>query len=470
MPNIVLVKSSDLIINRLFFIYRASLEYAFYHDEWCNSTTLILRKPGCAAYDIAKSYRPIGLLNTIGKLLSTLIAADLSFLIEKHQLLPRNQFRGRPGCTTIDVIHLLTAKIKDAWRKGQVAMALFLDVQAAFPNTVKSRLLHNLQCARVPTAYVHLAEEMLSNCTTFLSFDDFISTNPISIVNDTTQGCPLSMTYYSFYNMPLIDSALYDNEMVIDFVDDCTLLATGPTLDDTHRTIRNMMERTDSCFAWSISHNSPFELSKFTAIDFPRRHSKPPTHPLTITKTNLDGSISLQTISPSSFHHFLGVLIDSKLRWKEQKHRTVSQAVLWSNQVRHLARMNGGIPPSKMQQLYIAVAVPKFTYAADIWYTPPQFLPTSTRKIGSVAVTKKLMSVQRRAALAITEAMNTTARDIVEVHANLLPIPLLLDKIHFRAATRLASMPPSHPLYPFIRRANRHYVRHHCASIHHLLH
>ena len=36
-------------------------------------------------------------------------------------------------------------KIKDAWRRGKVAVALFLDVQEAFPNTVKERLLHNMK-------------------------------------------------------------------------------------------------------------------------------------------------------------------------------------------------------------------------------------------------------------------------------------------------------------------------------------
>lgn len=313
-PNIVLMRTIDLINERLFFIYRASLEFGWYHSEWRTSTTLVLRKPGRPTYDIAKSYRPIGLLNTIGKLLSTLIAADLSFLVEKHHLLPAHQFGGRPGRTTTDAIHLLTAKVKDAWRKGQVATALFLDVQAAFPNTVKSRLLHNLQCTRVPTAYVRLAEAMLTNRQTLLAFDDFVSTNPILIINGTTQGCPLSMIYYSFYNAPLIDSAQLRNETVIGFVDDCTLLVTGNTLDDTHRSIREMMERDGGCFDWSISHNSPFELTKFAAIDFARRNTQPPSQPLVITKTNRDGTRTSQIILPTPHHRFLGVLIDAKLR------------------------------------------------------------------------------------------------------------------------------------------------------------
>ncbi|KAJ3473536.1 hypothetical protein NLI96_g12952 [Meripilus lineatus] len=47
---------------------------------------------------------------------------------------------------------------------------------------------------------------------------------------------------------------------------------------------------------------------------------------------------------------------------------------------------------------------------------------------------------------------------------------LLLEKHLFRAASRLATLPKSHPLHPIIRRAKRHYVKRHPAPIHHLLH
>ncbi|KAJ3473537.1 hypothetical protein NLI96_g12951 [Meripilus lineatus] len=392
-PNIVLIKSIDHIIDHLFFIYRASMEFGFYHDRWRISETLVLRKPGRTAYDIAKSYRPIGLLNTTGKLLSTLIAADLSFLVEKHGLLPVNQFGGRPCHTTTDAIHLLTSKVKDAWRRGEVATALFLDVQSAFPNTMKFRLIHNMRTIGIPTQYVRLTDAMLTNRTTILSFDDYISDVPIDINNGTTQGCPLSMIYYSFYNMPLINSAKYRNETVIGFVDDCTLLATGPTLDDTHSIIKTMMERPNGCFEWSVSHNSPFELTKFATIDFPRKFSQPPTHHLSITKTNTDGSRTTQTIAPSSHHRFLGVLIDSKLNWKAQEHKVISAATNWTNQVKRLTKMNNGLRPSKARQLYLTVAVPRFTYAADVWYTIPRPSGTSRRMQGSVAITKRLASI-----------------------------------------------------------------------------
>ncbi|KAF8799140.1 hypothetical protein BYT27DRAFT_7047700, partial [Phlegmacium glaucopus] len=72
-PNLVLIKSMDVLIDHLFYVYRAVFEFNVYHDRWLTSKTLVLRKPGKPAYDVAKAYHPIGLLDTMGKLLSTLV-------------------------------------------------------------------------------------------------------------------------------------------------------------------------------------------------------------------------------------------------------------------------------------------------------------------------------------------------------------------------------------------------------------
>jgi len=74
-----------------------------------------------------------------------IIAEQLTYVTEKYQLLPDNHFGGRPGCTTMDAMHLLMHKIKASWRAGKVTSVLFLDIEGAFPNVVPSRLVHNLQ-------------------------------------------------------------------------------------------------------------------------------------------------------------------------------------------------------------------------------------------------------------------------------------------------------------------------------------
>lgn len=121
-----------------------------------------------------------------------------------------------------------------------------------------------------------------------------------------------------------------------------------------------------------------------------------------------------------------------------------------------------------MRQLYQAVAVPKMLYAVDLWFSPVYQEGTDTLQRGSVGVAKRISSVQRIAALAITGAMRSTATDVLETHANLLPATLLLQNACYRATIRLTTHPRTHPLYAPLRRAASKYVSSHRSSLHKL--
>ena len=145
----VLQKCVDTIIDHLYYLFHTILEFNSYPSRWRKLLTIILCKPGKVDYEVTKAYCPIGLLKTISKLFSLLIATDLSFITERYNLLPPTQFGSRPGQCTTDAMHLVATKIKDAWRAGKVTSALFLDILAAFPNTVKECLLHNMKSHHV---------------------------------------------------------------------------------------------------------------------------------------------------------------------------------------------------------------------------------------------------------------------------------------------------------------------------------
>ena len=164
-------KCIETIIDHLYYIYRAVLDPNAYPSHWLIILMIVLCKAGKPAYNVAKAYQPIGLLDMLGKLFSVLVAGDLSYLTEKHGLLPVTQFGSRPGGCTTDAMHLVVHKIKDAWRAKKVASILFLNIQAAFPNTVKDRLLHDMKSRCVPTTYIWLFNHMLSDRQTCLHFD-----------------------------------------------------------------------------------------------------------------------------------------------------------------------------------------------------------------------------------------------------------------------------------------------------------
>ena len=150
-------------------------------------------------------YKPIVLLNTMGKLLMAIIVEQLTFYTEKYNLLPPMHFGGRLGRITTDALHTLTYKIKDAWWKKQVVVVLFLDIEGVFPNAVNKRLIHNLRTRRVPMKIVEFIHNMLQGCFTALKFNDFIL-DQIALDNSIGQGDPLSMVRNQYYNADLLEN------------------------------------------------------------------------------------------------------------------------------------------------------------------------------------------------------------------------------------------------------------------------
>ena len=462
-PNVVLKECAETLANHLYYIFRAIFELTIYPDEWRESITIVLRKPGKPTYEDPKAYRPIALLNTLGKLFSTIATDEISYFCETRNTLPPTQFGGRPARTTTDSMLLMTHTIKEAWRKRQVASVLFLDVQGAFPNVVQEVLIHDMRTRGVPSQYIQMTQLMLTNRSTRLSFDDHIS-DPIPITNGNNQGCPLSMMYYAFYNAGLLELSPPNstNERQFGFVDDVALLATGPDFDTAHRTLKDMMERPGGAFDWSRSHNSPFELNKLALMNFSPKGVN--DTPLTIARGGPNGNT---TVKAMTTYRFLGVLFDPKLKWKAQHEKAARSAVAWINLVKRLARTSSGVSASGMRQLYLAVAAPRMTYAAEVWYTlPHKPAADHTRRTGSVKFTKEIQSAQRRAVITMLGAMRTTAGDVLNAHALIPPPHLLFLKELTRSATRLLALPSFHPLYKPTQQCLKRTTKRHSSPMH----
>lgn len=217
---------------------------------------VVLRKPGKPSYEVPKAYRPIALISTMAKVLTLIVAENLSQLVERHRLLPRTHFGGRPGKSTVNIVHYLVHKIRSAWRSNKVISVLFLDVEGAFPNAVMARLIHNLKKRRIPGRIIKFIELLLTNRKTKLKFDDFIS-DVIDITNRIRQGDPLSMLLYILYNADLLELPEdTTTEDALGYVDVITLLTVGEDLAETTQKLQNLMTKQEGGLHWSILHNS----------------------------------------------------------------------------------------------------------------------------------------------------------------------------------------------------------------------
>jgi exonuclease III len=106
-PNVVLQKCFGHISEYLLYLFRGVFALRTYYSGWQEFTTAVLRKPGKPCYEVPKAYRPIALLCTIPKVLTAIVAENISHLVETNALLPDTHFGGRPGRTTTDAVHYL---------------------------------------------------------------------------------------------------------------------------------------------------------------------------------------------------------------------------------------------------------------------------------------------------------------------------------------------------------------------------
>lgn len=208
----------------------------------------------------------------------------------------------------MDAVHLLMCKIKDAWHLDKVAAVLFLDIEGMFPNTISECLALNLSKCSIPSKYVKFTESMLLNRMTKLKFNGY-ELEDHSINNGISQGDPLSIILYQFYNADLMEISESRDESSMAYVDNTLLIAIAKTFEEVHKMLADMMTRRAGVTDWLRTYNFPLEYSKLALVDFMHPASTKKRTPLTL----LSGEIK-----PVPSTKYLGVMLDQHLNWKAQ--------------------------------------------------------------------------------------------------------------------------------------------------------
>lgn len=110
----------------------------------------MLRKPGKPDYTAPGAYRPISLLNTLGKILKAVMAKRLLYWAELYRLLLETQFRGRPGRNTEQALLVLANAVDRAWLRSKVVTLIAFDLKGAFNGVNKTSLEERLRSKGIP--------------------------------------------------------------------------------------------------------------------------------------------------------------------------------------------------------------------------------------------------------------------------------------------------------------------------------
>ena len=147
-------------------------------------------------------------------------------------------FGGRLGRATTDSIHLLIKTVKDAWRKGEVASLLCLDVKAAFPSAAVDVLLLEMKRCGIPMGHMEWFKSRLEGRKTSLLFDDYKS-NTFNIKEGIDQGDARFLITWIIYNHQILKIFKKVNkETSFLFMDDTVILVTGPDFTAMHMRLK----------------------------------------------------------------------------------------------------------------------------------------------------------------------------------------------------------------------------------------
>ena len=101
---------------------------------WKHATIIILNKPNKPDYSVPKAYRPIVLMECMGKVLERIVAKRVNNDIEAYDLLSMSQFSSRPAHCAVDAVATLVHRIQATRATNHAGALLLFDISGFFDN------------------------------------------------------------------------------------------------------------------------------------------------------------------------------------------------------------------------------------------------------------------------------------------------------------------------------------------------
>lgn len=419
LPAMVWKQVWPTVKDRVLLLFQTSLEEGSLPTQWRNAKIIPLKKPDKKDYTVAKAWRPISLLSTLGKTLEAVVAERISYAVETFGLLPTNHFGARKKRSTEQALLLLQEHIYKAWRSRKVLSLVSFDVKGAYNGVYRERLLQRLSTRGIPPALVRWIGAFCSRRTATIMVNGHTSRQQELPQAGLPQGSPLSPVLFLFFNADLVQHRLNTRRGSMAFVDDYTAWVTGPSADANREGVQAII---NGAMEWERRSGATFEGEKTTLLHFTRNTERSSATPFIIKG---------EAVKPKDKAKILGIIMDSELRYKQHIANAATKGLRAAMALRRL-RM---VSPSTARQLFTATVAPVIDYASNVWM----------HACGS-ATRSPMNRVQRIGAQAITGAFRTVAVAIAEAEASIRTVR----ERHTERATKLwvslRTLPNTNPL------------------------
>src|SRR6267154_1009540 len=402
-------------------LLEACLKAGHHPRKWKEAIVCVVPKLNRADYTLAKNFRPIALLECLGKLLEKIVAKIIYREITKHALIPTMQFGGRNASSTLDAGLTLLHDIQAAHKAGLRTGLLLFDIQGFFDNINHERLIQIFINLGFAPELVRWCRSFLKDRTVRLRFNGR-SSDPFDFAVGTPQGSPVSSVLSTIYTSPLLHKMKdWTNASLGMYIDDGAIFACGRRWEDIESSIRDGYA---TCTKWLIKAGLNAEPDKTELIYFRKRGEKedPPSN----IYLSLPTQNTYYKVSATNTLRYLGFFFDNRLSWKHHVEVMCNQARASLKALQLLGNSVRGLDQAKWRLAYNAICLPVLTYGCQLWYSGKQ-----------ITHIRKLQIVQNDAVKLISGTFQTTPRKPLHQLLNILPIDLCLDMLLQKTALRL---------------------------------
>jgi len=428
-----LILSNDDCLSKVVDIADACINLGHWPDYFKISTTIVIPKPNKLSYDNPKAFRPIVLLNTLGKLIEKVIAERIQFTVAANDFIHPSQLGGLKFKSTADAGITLTHIVRHGWVKRKSTSTLAFDISQFFPSLNHHLLVRILDKAGLNPKVSNFFVNYLVRRSTKYSWNDFLS--PSFMVDiGVGQGYALSPILSALYLSPLIyilEKRIKNLNLpisILSFIDDGLFIAQNSSFSTSNAQLfcsYNILSNLLNSFGLIVEH------SKTEIFHFSRSHG--PFNPPPLDLSSIGGPI----LRPKESWRYLGFIFDRKLTFHKHIDFYANKAISTVKCMNLLGNSNRGINPLQKRLLYRCCALPIALYGFQLWYFNKA--PTSYHM-------KILNKMQRRAAIWILGAFKTSPLEGIEALAGLIPIRFHLQKISKRSLICPMKLPTNHIL------------------------
>ncbi|KAI1289944.1 putative protein in type-1 R1DM retrotransposable element [Halotydeus destructor] len=390
-------------------LYNACLRLHYFPTSWKLARVKILPKPGKESYAELSSFRPIGLLPVLGKILEKLMKQRILHAI--RPTMSKKQYGFTEQVSTVDALREATSVLRKSRASKDLVLGVSLDIKAAFDNAWWPMLRLQLLRKNCPANLLLLVDSYLRDRNLQLAYGDATST--VKMTKGCVQGSVCGPLFWNIILDSLLHQTLPLGCHLQAFADDLLLIVCGRSVDGVQRTAEAALRQISD---WGRKVKLNFSAPKTQVVAF-SPHLR-----------GLHLRMGDQLLPPSPSFKILGVVIDQELKFCQHVKSVIKKATVAYKFINRIIRPTWGASAEIIRTIYLRAVEPIITYASSIW----------SSALNYKYVRKWLNSFQRPFTIAASKAFRTSSLTSTQAISFIMPLHLRIRELSELEAVKVS--------------------------------